>query len=240
VGKLPKRKSQQHESRRCITPKLTVLSLVGGAGFLVLWGAILFGCAGRIDLPMFWAYLGVWAVSFLVAVPAVDPTLLQERMRPGPGGKDYLTAIVVSPIWLGQCVVAALDVGRYHWSDTVPMAVQVIALIVMAASAAVLVWAEAVNRFFSPVIRIQTERGHHVITNGPYRYIRHPGYAAGSILFFAGGFVLGSWLAVLIGVAIVLPVLVRTVREDRILREQLEGYTAYAEKVRYRLLPGVW
>jgi protein-S-isoprenylcysteine O-methyltransferase Ste14 len=213
---------------------------VSGAGFLAAFGALLFGCAGRWDLPMFWAYLGTWAASILVAVAVVDPTLIQERIRPGPGGKDYVTAIISTPLWLGQCVVAALDVGRYHWSDTVPQAVQLIALLAMAAGAAVVVWAEAVNRFFSPVIRIQTERGHHVITTGPYRYLRHPGYAAGSLLFFTGGLVLGSWLGALFGLIMVLPILVRTVREDRILREQLEGYRAYAEKVRYCLVPGVW
>jgi protein-S-isoprenylcysteine O-methyltransferase Ste14 len=227
-------------SRRCTTTKTVVLSLVSGAGFLVVYGALLFGCAGRWDLPMFWAYLGVWAGTLLVAVPAVDPTLIQERIRPGPGGKDYVTAIVLTPLWLGQSVVAALDVGRHHWSDTVPVAVQLLALLVMAAGAAVTVWAEVVNRFFSPVIRIQTERGHHVITTGPYRYLRHPGYAAGTLLFFSGAVVLGSWLGILIGLSMIPPILVRTIREDRILREQLEGYAAYAEKVRYRLLPGVW
>jgi protein-S-isoprenylcysteine O-methyltransferase Ste14 len=226
--------------RGCTTTKTAILGLLSGAGFLAIFAALLFGCAGRSDLPMFWAYLGVWALSMLVAVLVVDPTLIQERMRPGPGGKDYVTAFGSSALWLGQAIVGALDVGRYYWSDTVPPAVQVISLVAMAGSAAVLVWAEAVNRFFSPVIRIQTERGHHVISSGPYRYIRHPGYAAGSLLFLSSGLVLGSWLAGLIGLVIILPVLVRTAREDRILRQQLEGYAAYAEKVRYRLFPGVW
>jgi protein-S-isoprenylcysteine O-methyltransferase Ste14 len=79
-----------------------------------------------------------------------------------------------------------------------------------------------------------------VITTGPYRYVRHPGYSAGSLLFLSGGLVLGSWLGALFGLILVLPILLRTVREDRILREQLQGYAAYAEKVRYRLVPGVW
>jgi protein-S-isoprenylcysteine O-methyltransferase Ste14 len=220
--------------------KTVVLGILSGAGFLASFGAILFGCAGRWDLPMFWAYLGVWAVSILVGILVVDPTLIQERMRPGPGGKDYATAIILTPLWLMQGVAAALDVGRYHWSDAVPPAVQVIALLAMAAAAAVVVWAEAVNRFFSPVIRIQTDRGHHVITTGPYRYLRHPGYATVPFLFIGGGLVLGSWLAALIGLIVALPILRRTAVEDRILHEQLEGYAAYAQKVRYRLFPGVW
>jgi protein-S-isoprenylcysteine O-methyltransferase Ste14 len=220
--------------------KIITLSILGGFGFLAVLGAILFGCAGRWDLPMFWAYLAVWAVATLVATLVVDPSLIQERIRPGPGGTDYVTAIVLAPLWLGQLVIAALDVGRYHWSDTVPPAVQVIALLAMASGASVLVWAEAVNRFFSAVIRIQSERGHHVIKTGPYRYVRHPGYASCPFLFIGGGLVLGSWLATLIGLFIVLPIVRRTVREDRILREQLEGYSAYAQAVRYRYFPGVW
>ena len=212
----------------------------GGVGLLALLSAILFGSAGRWDLPMFWAYLAVWAASVLVGMRVVDPTLIQERIRPGPGGKDYATVIILTPLWLGQCVVAALDVGRYHWSDTVPLAVQVIAMLAMAAALAIVVWAEAVNRFFSSVIRIQTERGHHVITTGPYRYLRHPGYAAFPFIFIGGGLVLGSWLSALIGLVLFLPILRRTAEEDRILHEQLEGYAAYAQKVRYRLLPGVW
>jgi protein-S-isoprenylcysteine O-methyltransferase Ste14 len=220
--------------------RLAVLALLGGVVFLALIGALLFGCAGRWDLPWFWAYLGVWAVAIVVATPLVDPGLIRERMRPGPGGQDFAIAYAVIPLWLGQYVIAGLDVGRFHWSDIVPLAVQVVAFVMMVAATAVLVWAEVVNPFFSTVIRIQTERGHRVITSGPYRYLRHPGYAALPFLFAGGGLVLGSWLAALIGLVMCLPMLHRTAREDGILREQLEGYAAYAQKVRYRLFPGVW
>ena len=220
--------------------RMAVLGILGGFAFLALFGAVLFACAGRWDLPMFWAYLGIWSVTMVVATCVVDPTLIQERLRPGPGGSDYLTVIMLTPLFLVQCVVAALDVGRFHWSDTVSLAVQLFALLGMAAGMAVLVWAEAVNRFFSPVIRIQTERDHRLITTGPYRYVRHPGYAASPLLFIGSGLVLGSWLATLIGLIIFLPILRRTALEDRLLFEQLEGYPAYAQQVRFRLFPGVW
>ena len=101
-------------------------------------------------------------------------------------------------------------------------------------------FAVAVNRFFSSVIRIQADRGHHLVTHGPYRFVRHPAYAAAPFLFGGGGLALGSWLAALLGLIMFLPLLRRTAQEDRVLREQLEGYAAYAEKVRYRLFPGVW
>src|SRR5262249_53518813 len=108
------------------------------------------------------------------------------------------------------------------------------------AALAVVVWAMAVNRFFSSVIRIQTDRGHHLITCGPYRYVRHPAYASEPFLLIGSGLMLGSWLATFIGVLLVGPVLWRTAKEDGILRRELEGYAGYAQQVRYRVFPGVW
>ena len=217
-----------------------VLNSVFGAAFLALLGTLLFGCAGRWNLPLFWAYLGVWMTAILAVALVTDPTLLKERLRPGPGGKDYLTLIVVSPFWLGQHAVAGLDVGRFHWSDGVSPALQVIGLLAMIAGMAVTVWAMAVNRFFSSVIRIQADRGHSLVTSGPYAYVRHPFYACWPFLTVGAGLALGSCLAALIGLFMVFPILLRTAKEDRTLREQLEGYDAYAKKVPFRLFPGVW
>lgn len=220
--------------------RAVVPALAGGVVVVVVFGAVLFGCAGRWDLPFFWAYLGIYLVAMGVAVLVVDPSLIRERIRPGPGGRDYATAYALSFLGIGQLAVAALDVGRFHWSDTVPWIVQAIALLAMAGAMAIEVWAEAVNRFFSSVIRIQTERGHHVITDGPYRYLRHPGYAASPFLLVGSGLALGSWLAAGIGILLFIPILRRTAVEDRLLQEQLEGYAEYARKVRYRVFPGIW
>lgn len=217
-----------------------IFGLLSGVLFVGLMGALLFGCAGRCDLPLFWAYLGVWTVACLVGPLVMDPTLLKERLRPGPGGQDYLTVVACAPAWLSQLGVAGLDVGRFHWSDTVPLAVEMFALLVVIAALAVMMWAAAVNHFFSSVIRIQADRGHYLVRSGPYRYVRHPAYAASPFLLVGGGLALGSWVAALLGLVLVLPILRRTVREDRVLREQLEGYAAYAQEVRYRLYPGVW
>lgn len=219
--------------------RIAVFALLTGA-FLALIGSLLFGCAGRWDVPMFWAYLGVMAASAVVGAFLVDPGLIAERLRPGPGGTDYLTAVAAAPLWLAAYAVAGLDVGRFHWSDDVPAAAQVGGLLALAAGSAVVTWAAAVNRFASTVVRIQTERGHHVIAVGPYRFVRHPMYAASLFLFVGGGLALGSWLAVLLRLALMVPILRRTALEDRFLREQLDGYAAYAERVRYRLIPGVW
>jgi protein-S-isoprenylcysteine O-methyltransferase Ste14 len=219
---------------------MILLNILGGLGFLAIIAVILFGCAGRWDLPLFWAYLGVWAAAVAAGTIVSDPTLAKERLRPGPGGKDYLIFLVVLPLWLTQYVVAGLDVGRFHWTDDVPVPLQVVGLAGMAAALAVMVWAVAVNRFFSSVVRIQSDRGHRVITSGPYRFVRHPAYAGAPCLFVGGGLALGSWLTAFVGLLMLPWFLRRTVLEDRILREELEGYAAYAQRVRYRLFPGVW
>src|SRR5258708_5414647 len=137
---------------------LVVLGMLGGVAYMAVMGAILFISAGRYDLPMFWAYLGVWTASAVIGPLVIDPTLIKERLRPGPGGKDYATGIALAPLWLGQWVVAGLDVGRFHWTDDVPFGVQIVGLLATAAGLAVMVWAAAVNRFFSSVIRIQVDR----------------------------------------------------------------------------------
>lgn len=220
--------------------KTLVRSILGGVVVTAVLGAPLFLCAGRWDVVGFWAYVGIWAMASVVGGMVTDPTLARERLRPGSGGKDYLPFVVIPPLWAGQYVVAGLDVGRFHWSDDIPLPVQVIALAALAAALAVVVWAEAVNRFFSTVIRIQCDRGHHLITSGPYRFVRHPAYAACPFLWAGGGLALGSGLAALIGVLVFLPILRRTAQEDRVLREQLAGYPDYARQVLWRLFPGVW
>jgi protein-S-isoprenylcysteine O-methyltransferase Ste14 len=219
--------------------RMVLLSVLGSLAFVAFVGACLFVSAGRWDLPWFWAYLAVWAAAMAAGSFLIDPALVQERLRPGPGGKDYGTVIVLSALMLGQSVVAGLDVGRSHWSDGVPPAIRGTGLLAVAAALAVVVWAMAANRFFSPVIRIQTDRGHRLVTSGSYRYVRHPACAAFPLLM-VGGPALGSWLAALVGLLLVLPVLRRAAWEDRVLRGQLGGYAAYARQVRYRLFPGVW
>jgi len=141
---------------------------------------------------------------------------------------------------IAHWVVAGLDVGRKHWSDSVPVWLQGIGLVGFTAGFGLIVWAMAVNRFFSSVVRIQSDRGHKLVTGGPYGWIRHPGYLAALLQGISSGIALGSWVS-MIPVVGMLPLLfVRTVREDRFLRGNLPGYLEYAQRVRYRMLPGIW
>jgi protein-S-isoprenylcysteine O-methyltransferase Ste14 len=96
------------------------------------------------------------------------------------------------------------------------------------------------NRFFSGTVRIQTDREHVVVSGGPYRLVRHPGYAGSLLATICVPVVLGSWWAWVPACVSVAALVVRTALEDRVLRRELDGYAAYAARTRHRLVPGVW
>ena len=209
---------------------------------LAILAALLFAAAGRTDLPFFWAYLFIFGAVGMIGSLVVhrrDPTLFRERLRPGPGGKDPHMRLLAALCGLVTLVAAGLDAGRYHWSR-VPPPVQLTALLLVAMTLAMWMWAMATNRFFSSDARIQRDRGHCVISDGPYRFVRHPGYAVAIILFLATPVALGSWWALLPVAPLVALFLRRTSIEDRLLCAELEGYADYAARVRYRLIPGLW
>jgi protein-S-isoprenylcysteine O-methyltransferase Ste14 len=212
---------------------------------LVLIVAVLFLVPGRWDLPMVWAYIAIYAGFMLLAwlfIFRKNPDLVKERQQSGPGAKrwDRIWLNVYSGFLLLLFVVAGLDVGRFHWSDSVPFWLQIAGLIGFAASLGFSGWALAVNTFFSETVRIQRDRGHHVITSGPYRFVRHPGYVGNIVAWFCTALVFDSWWALLPAAVIVALYVLRTALEDRTLQQELDGYAEYARQVRYRLLPGVW
>jgi protein-S-isoprenylcysteine O-methyltransferase Ste14 len=208
--------------------------------FLVLVAALLFGLAGRWDLPGFWIYVLIFGAACLPAIRRVDPDLVRERMHPGPGGRDRALRWVALPLGLAHWAVAGLDVGRFHWSDTVPPAMRVAAMVGLALSLGLCMWAMTVNRFYSPVVRIQSDRGHRLVTAGPYGYVRHPGYAGTLVFCLCSPLALGSWGSMAPMAILLFLLLRRTALEDRFLRQHLDGYEQYAQRVRFRLLPGMW
>lgn len=217
----------------------SIFWILQALGFCAFSGLLLFGCAGRIDIPFFWAYLLVCAVSFTVATLIIERELFQERIRPGgqPLKLRYY-ALLLPPI-VHWCI-AGLDVGRFHWSDSVPLILKVAGLAIFASALALITWAMRTNRFFSSIIRLQEDRGHELVSGGPYRWVRHPGYIAGFLFCVSSGIALGSWLSLVPAVPCVPLLLNRTVAEDRFLKNNLKGYSAYAQAVRYRWVPGIW
>jgi protein-S-isoprenylcysteine O-methyltransferase Ste14 len=219
---------------------MPLLAYVQSFLFVLAAALVLFGAAGRADILGFWLYIGVIAAVMMVSFAALDADLLRERMRPG-GQKPPVALRLFSLVLFLHWTVAGLDRGRFHLSDTVPHWLQEAALFAFAAGFGFALWAMRVNRFFSSVIRIQNERSHRVVTDGPYAVIRHPGYAAALVIMLASGVALGSWLAAAVVTALSLPFLLRrAIAEDRILIAALPGYRDYAARVPWRLLPGIW
>ncbi|MCY2964447.1 MAG: isoprenylcysteine carboxylmethyltransferase family protein [Planctomycetota bacterium] len=202
-------------------------------------GGIIFASAGRWYLPFVWVIIGVLASFYLALAAFADPGMMRERLAPGPGSQDRLTRFLGGGMLVGHWVLVGLDVGRLQWS-LVPWEVQVAGLVGYVASLCVLFWAMHANPFYSSVVRVQTERGHHAVVAGPYRYVRHPGYAATLFAMLSGGVALGSWLAMLPILVFVGLFIRRTLLEDRLLQQELEGYAEYAQKVRYRLVVGLF
>jgi protein-S-isoprenylcysteine O-methyltransferase Ste14 len=216
----------------------------------LLWcafmGVLLFWPAGTLHWPAAWIFLiemAALSIGVGIWLAKRDPALLAERMtlfvQRGQKAWDraFIAAFLVS--WCGWLVLMALDAERYHWS-TVPVWLQAVGALCFALCMYVAALTFRENSYASPVIKIQRERGQHVISTGRYRYVRHPMYA-GALLFFVGvPLLLGSWwgLAAVPFMTILLGG--RAVMEERLLAAELEGYTEYMARVRYRLVPGVW
>ncbi len=219
---------------------MPISAYVQSAVFFVLAAAALFASAGTLGIAVFWIYLAILAAIFVASFLWLDPDLARERMRPG-GKKPPLALRLFSGVMVLHLVLAGLDRGRLHWSDTVPLWLQLLGLVALAGSYAFCIWAMRVNRFFSSVVRIQSDRGQHVVSSGPYAVIRHPGYLAGIVVVLASGIALGSWIAAAFLAITSLPFLFyRAITEDRTLQAELPGYRDYAQRVRWRFVPGIW
>jgi len=210
---------------------------------VVFLGLLLFLPAGTLEGPMAWAYLGIFMGGNLASAWAVDPELLLEERGSGKEGRKRWDVILVSFYGIFTALVSPIVAGfdrRYGWSPVLPLWLQTVTLVIYILAWVLSIWAMACNKYFSKVLRIQAERGHTVVASGPYRYVRHPGYV-GTILFNLGTpIILGSLWAIIPAWIGALLILLRTWLEDRTLQAELEGYQDYAERVRYRLIPGVW
>jgi len=229
-------------NERASLSALILKGLIKTVASIFIWGAALFLSAGRLDWPMAWAYMGVVLINSAVMALLMDPELQAERSGIGEGVKkwDIFLALYLGRLGpLAMLIVAGLD-RRLGWSAEVPLAWRVVALVAAALGTILADWAVLANRFFAPVVRIQKERGQTVVTGGPYRFVRHPGYAASLLHYLAAPFMLGALWALIPAGLIWVVVIIRTALEDRTLQEELEGYKDYTRRVRYRLLPGVW
>jgi protein-S-isoprenylcysteine O-methyltransferase Ste14 len=198
----------------------------------------LFAALGDRNDPWLWSYLAVFLVTALYGIMSIDEDLASERFNPPSASADRLSLRVIRIVGLVHLVVGLLD-NRFAWT-TMPAALRLGGIVGVVLCFVNMVRAMKANRFFSAVIRIQDERGHRVVDQGPYAVIRHPGYAAMMPLMVSSGLALGSWIAAAVGLVYAAMIARRVVFEDAFLHVNLPGYVEYAGRVRYRLLPGLW
>lgn len=209
---------------------------------LLILGVILFTTSGKLTWIMAWVYLAVVLIIKVENALTIDTNLMEERAQPKSGTKKwdiFLASFVavVGPVL--TLILAGLDI-RFGWSHGITLVLQIIGVVFVMLGGLLVNWAMAVNQFFSSTVRIQSDRNQSVTTQGPYQYVRHPGYVGAIIVSIMTPLMLESWVAFIPAILVMFGYIVRTGLEDKVLQKELEGYADYAKKVRYRLFPGIW
>ncbi|OCC02474.1 isoprenylcysteine carboxyl methyltransferase [Labrys sp. WJW] len=220
--------------------KLVLQNLV----FVAIMALVLFLSAGTLAWASAWAYL---AVSLAVGLASglwlarTDPGLLAERMRlrapeqPRADKWFMLVFLVVAVVWF---VVIGLD--RRLQASAMPLPLEALGLALYLASTLFIMWVFRENSFAAPVVKVQAERHHHVVSTGPYAFVRHPMYAGVMLYFIGTPLLIGSWWGLAMMPVFFLAFAIRSRIEERTLMTGLPGYADYARRVRYRMLPGIW
>lgn len=227
-----------------LSQRLVARQVLQTVGMFLVLGGVLMGAAGRFDWWEAWAFLILYffiALASALWMTQTKPELAQERARPGRNVKkwDNLLVGLNLLLTLAMYAVIGLDAGRYGWSK-IPLWVRVVGISGFIPAFGLPLWASKVNAYLSSRIRIQNDRGHTVIAEGPYRYVRHPMYVGMIFYNIIVPLVLGSWWGLAVGGVMIAAVIVRAALEDRTLQRELPGYKEYSQRVRYRLFPGVW
>ena len=221
--------------------------LIGHVVGPVFIAAVFFLVAGRMDIYRAWLWAIVtflYYVGGMMVILKVNPQLLNERggwnRKKDTKLWDKVLLQIFGTIGLYfHTVLMALDVGRFEWSILSPWFI-LPGMILLTGGFNLLYWAMAENTHFETTVRIQYDRNHRVITTGPYRIVRHPGYAGLIIVNFGSSMILGSLYGFITAFATLIVLGIRTWLEDRTLATELDGYQAYREKVKYRLFPLIW
>jgi len=202
--------------------------------------------SGQWDWLEAWSYAIVSSLTFIISrilAGRRHPDLIVERARFLEAKDTKPWDKVLAPLLGFGSILILVVVGldRYYgWSTGFPLEAKLIAFIGLVFGYIFSSSAIIENRFFSGTVRIQNERGHHVVSTGPYRFVRHPGYAGGLLGFLLIPILLDSLWAFVPSLLLMLVMIVRTALEDKTLQEELPGYKEFARKTRYRLIPGIW
>lgn len=202
--------------------------------------------SGAWDWWEAWVYATIYVLGFIVSrflAARRNPDIIAERARSMELQDAKPWDKILSPMLAFGALIILIIAGMdksFGWTTPFTLNVKLAALIVIVLGYVFGSWALVENRFFSGVVRIQTDRGHHVVTTGPYRIVRHPGYAGALWTYIAMPILLDSLWALIPTVLLIGVLVLRTSLEDRTLQAELPGYAEYARRTRYRLFPGIW
>jgi protein-S-isoprenylcysteine O-methyltransferase Ste14 len=229
------RRGTPRAKTRVVLQVLIYVMIIAGMTFLI---------AGRWDWWMAWLYFAAYLMMMLVgvAMAPLDQELIEERTSIKDGVKRWdkmLTAPLSFVYPLGLFVLVGVEM-RFGPVIQYPLWAQLLGLAASIIGQLLSTWAMTSNKFYGRFVRIQKERGHYVIMGGPYRFIRHPGYLGVMMTVVGTAFAIGSLWTLVLAILITIILVVRTALEDKVLRDELEGYLAYAENTRFRLVPGIW
>lgn len=227
-------------------PSIPLRAIVQMAAVVFVMPLIPIIISGKWDWWEVWVYAVFSSISFVISrilAARRHPDLIVERSRFMAAKDTKPWDMILAPLLafgsIFILVVAGLD-RLYGWSNLFSVGARIAALVAIMLGYAFSSWALIENRFFSGTVRIQTERGHHVVSSGPYRIMRHPGYAGALLGYLPVPILLNSLWAFIPAILLLIVLVVRTALEDKTLQAELPGYREFAQKTRYRLLPGIW
>lgn len=213
--------------------------------FLIIMATIFFIAAGRLNISRAWIFFAAMLVYFLVSIIILykfNPELLIHRLKRKADAKSWDKILMRTNNLVGIHIlvaVAGVDVGRFRWSHLGNQSA-ILGFVLWIIATTLITWTMAVNKHFEPTLRIQKDRDHQVITTGPYKIVRHPGYLGGVLFYIAIPLIIGSVYGLIPGATAILLTIIRTALEDKTLQNELNGYSKYAQRIKYRLFPGVW
>ncbi len=232
-----------HKRAASLTPLLKIVAGLAITVLTIAFAIFVLLHAHRLEWTLGWIYVGILIATWLINLVCLglwNPELIERRMRFGKGIKSW------DKVWISLftiALIATFVAANFEMRGAVPKAPGAVWLIGFALYVpgwALTIWSMVVNPFFEKMVRIQTDHGHHVIEKGPYAYVRHPGYVGVAGWIISTPLLLASAWTFVPALITVILLVIRTALEDRTLKAELPGYADYAERVRFRLIPGIW
>lgn len=221
--------------------KSIIIRMIQTVLVLFLQGAILFVLAWSFKWIWAWIFISTRVIILIINAIVLPKELIEERGKKKENVKKwdkFLTSIIIIP-FLGIYILSGLDF-RFHWTPGLGSGIHFIALSLYILGSMIVTWSMLSNNYFSTVVRIQDDRGHSVASQGPYKYVRHPGYISFIIMNLVTPVLLGSLFALTMAFLVCILFIIRTELEDKTLAAELPGYKEYSEQTKYKLVPFVW